>query len=82
MEVVVYFDGNEVVEEEVDQCYIICIYIEKVLDFIDQKVGLFFFLYVAYFMLYVFLYVFEDFEGKSFWGLYGDVIEEIDWSVG
>ena len=28
------------------------------------------------------LYVSEEFEGKSKGGLYSDVIEEIDWSVG
>jgi arylsulfatase A-like enzyme len=82
MEAVVYLDGNEVVEEEVDQRYTTRTYTEKALDFIDRKAGSPFFLYVAHSMPHVPLYASEDFEGKSPRGLYGDVIEEIDWSVG
>lgn len=82
MEAVVYLDGNEVVEEEVDQRYTTRTYTEKALDFIDRKAGSPFFLYVAHSMPHVPLYASEDFEGKSPRGMYGDVIEEIDWSVG
>ncbi len=82
MEAVVYLDGNEVVEEDVDQRYTTRTYTEKALDFIDRKAGSPFFLYVAHSMPHVPLYASEDFEGKSPRGLYGDVIEEIDWSVG
>ena len=82
MEAVVYLDGNEVVEDEVDQRYTTRTYTEKALDFIGRKAGSPFFLYVAHSMPHVPLYASEDFEGKSPRGLYGDVIEEIDWSVG
>ncbi|MDC1144583.1 sulfatase [Porticoccaceae bacterium] len=41
-----------------------------------------FFLYVAYNMPHVPLFRSEDSANKSVAGLYGDVIEEIDWSVG
>ncbi len=82
MEAVVYLDGNEVAEDEVDQRYTTRTYTEKALDFIDRKAGSPFFLYVAHSMPHVPLYASEDFEGKSPRGLYGDVIEEIDWSVG
>lgn len=82
MEAVVYLDGNEVVEDEVDQRYTTRTYTEKALDFIDRKAGSPFFLYVAHSMPHVPLYASENFEGKSPRGLYGDVIEEIDWSVG
>ncbi|WP_421948133.1 sulfatase [Phaeodactylibacter xiamenensis] len=79
---VVYMEGNEVVTDEVDQRYTTRTYTEKALDFIDRKAGSPFFLYVAHSMPHVPLYASEDFEGKSPRGLYGDVIEEIDWSVG
>jgi arylsulfatase A-like enzyme len=41
-----------------------------------------FFLYVAHSMPHVPLYCRDEFKGKSGAGLYGDVITEIDWSVG
>ncbi|MEM9160358.1 MAG: sulfatase-like hydrolase/transferase, partial [Verrucomicrobiota bacterium] len=41
-----------------------------------------FFLYVPHSMPHVPLFVSENFEGKSGAGLYGDVIMELDWSVG
>jgi arylsulfatase len=41
-----------------------------------------FFLYLAHSMPHVPLYVSEKFQGKTARGLYGDVIMEIDWSVG
>jgi arylsulfatase A-like enzyme len=41
-----------------------------------------FFLYVAHSMPHVPLFGSDKFEGKSGAGLYGDVIMEIDWSVG
>ena len=41
-----------------------------------------FFLYVAHSMPHVPLYCRDEFQGKSGAGLYGDVIMEIDWSVG
>jgi uncharacterized sulfatase len=41
-----------------------------------------FFLYLAHNMPHVPLFTSDDFAGHSARGLYGDVIEEIDWSVG
>lgn len=41
-----------------------------------------FFLYLAHSMPHVPLYCRDEFQGKSGAGLYGDVITEIDWSVG
>lgn len=41
-----------------------------------------FFLYITPSMPHVPLYASEQFKGKSRRGLYGDVIEEIDWNVG
>jgi arylsulfatase A len=41
-----------------------------------------FFIYLAHPMPHVPLYVSDKFKGSSKQGLYGDVIQEIDWSVG
>lgn len=82
MEAVVYLEGNEVVEEEVDQTQTTKIYTERAVDFIDRHQSESFFLYVPHSMPHVPLYASESFDGNSERGLYGDVIEEIDWSVG
>ena len=55
---------------------------ERAVDFIRRKKADPFFLYLAHPMPHVPLFVSEKFKGKSQKGLYGDVLMEIDWSVG
>lgn len=57
---------------------------ERGVDFIRRQsaAGKPFFLYLAHSMPHVPLAVSERFKGKSEQGLYGDVMMEIDWSVG
>jgi arylsulfatase A len=55
---------------------------EGAVDFINRSAGKPFFLYVAHPMPHVPLFVSDKYAGKSEQGLYGDVISEIDWSVG
>lgn len=57
-------------------------YTERAVKFIDANKSRPFFLYVAHSMPHVPLGVSDKFRGKTKRGLYGDVIEEIDWSVG
>ncbi|MBP3959015.1 sulfatase-like hydrolase/transferase [Gemmata sp. G18] len=57
-------------------------YTKHALDFIAAHKAEPFFLYVAHSMPHVPLFASEAFRGKSKQGLYGDVIQEIDWSVG
>ena len=57
-------------------------YTEKSLEFIRNNKNAPFFLYLAHSMPHVPLFRSEDFAGRSDRGIYGDVIEEIDWSVG
>ena len=57
-------------------------YTEKAVDFIDRNKDNPFFLYVPHSMPHVPLFVSKKFEGRSGAGLYGDVMMEIDWSVG
>jgi arylsulfatase A-like enzyme len=51
-------------------------------DFITRHKGKPFFLYVPHSMPHVPLYCSDEFAGKSGAGIYGDVMMEIDWSVG
>ncbi|MCM2371262.1 sulfatase family protein [Aporhodopirellula aestuarii] len=57
-------------------------YTEEAVRFIEQSVDIPFFLYLGHSMPHIPLYASPEFEGKSDAGLYGDCIEEIDWSVG
>ncbi len=65
-----------------DQSTLTTLYTEKAVDFIARNKTKPFFLYLAHSMPHVPLAVSSKFKGKSKQGLYGDVIEEIDWSVG
>jgi arylsulfatase len=51
-------------------------------DFIKRNHDLPFFFYLAHSTPHVPLYVSGKFKGKSGTGLYGDVFQEVDWSVG
>ena len=57
-------------------------YTEEALGFIERHREQPFFLYLAHTMPHVPLGASSRFRGRSERGLYGDVIEEIDWSVG
>jgi arylsulfatase A len=57
-------------------------YTEEAIDWIEKHDDKPFFLYLAYNMPHVPLFPSKEFKGKSYAGLFGDVVEEIDWSVG
>ncbi len=57
-------------------------YTEHAVDFINRHKDGPFLLYVPHSMPHVPLFVSDRFKGKSGVGLYGDVMMEIDWSVG
>lgn len=65
-----------------DQAKLTTQYTERAVKFIAANKDKPFFLYVAHSMPHVPLFVSDKFKGKSQKGLYGDVIMEIDWSVG
>lgn len=75
-------EGNKVIANEPDQRVLTRSYTEKALDFIDQNKDEPFFLYIPHTFPHIPLFANPDFEGTSSRGLYGDVVEEIDWSVG
>ncbi len=65
-----------------DQDMLTALYTEKAVDFIARNKEQPFFLYVPHTMPHVPLGLGGKFKGKSEQGVYGDVIMEIDWSVG
>lgn len=65
-----------------DQSDLTTWYTHKSLEFIEENQTQPFFLYLAHSMPHVPLFVSDKFRGKSNQGLYGDVMMEIDWSVG
>lgn len=76
------FRDLEVVEELGDQSTLTERYTEEAVKFIRAAVGRPFFLYLAYAMPHLPLSASERFRGRSRAGLYGDVIETLDWSAG
>ncbi|MEM7659329.1 MAG: sulfatase [Bacteroidota bacterium] len=78
-------EGNEVIEKITTlagQDKLSTLYTEKAVDFIRRKKDEPFFLYVPHTMPHVPLGVSAKFKGKSEQGMYGDVMMELDWSVG
>ena len=78
-------EGNKTIKIPVtpeDQTQLTTWYTEHAVKFIENNKDNPFFLYVPHSMPHVPLYVSDKFKGKSKRGLYGDVIMEIDWSVG
>ena len=72
----------EVVEQPAKQDTLTRRYTEEAITFIEGEKGKPFFLYLAHNMPHIPLHASDRFRGKSAGGLYGDVIEELDWSVG
>jgi len=74
--------NSEVIERPADQTTITKRYTQEATKFINQNKEKPFFLYLAHSMPHVPLFRSKEFENKSLRGIYGDVIEELDWSVG
>lgn len=74
--------GTNVFELMPDQTQLTRQYTERAVDFIRQNKNNPFFLYVPHTMPHVPLYISRKHRGKSGQGTYGDMIMEVDWSVG
>ncbi len=74
--------NGDIIERPADQRTITKRYTEEAVRFIRDHTNEPFFVYLAHSMPHVPLFTSEEFTGKSPRGLYGDVIEEIDWSIG
>jgi arylsulfatase A-like enzyme len=73
--------GEEIVEAPVDQTTLTRRYTEESIAFIERNAERPFFLYLAHTFPHIPLFASDEFQ-TSPRGLYGDVVEELDWSVG
>ena len=74
--------NEEVLERPADQTTLTRRYTEEALRFIEKNKGRQFFLYLPHTFPHVPLFASPKFKDTSARGLYGDVMEELDWSVG
>ncbi len=78
-------EKNRVINPKVtakDQELLTTQYTERTVSFIEKNKDKPFFVYLPHSMVHVPLYVSDKFKGKSKAGLFGDVMMEVDWSVG
>lgn len=75
-------ENEKVIQLMPDQTQLTTWYTERAVKFIEKNKDNPFFLYLPHSMPHVPLFVSDKFKGKTKQGLYGDVIEELDWSVG
>ena len=76
------YRGNSKIEEPVRQATLIERYTAEAIRFIEQRPDRPFFIYLPHTAPHVPLHVPDRFAGKSRAGLYGDVVEALDWSMG
>jgi arylsulfatase A len=74
--------GTEVVEDPFDNRLLTEQFTDEALAFIEQHKDRPFFLYLPYSAPHFPVQPHPDWKGRSAFGPYGDVIEELDWSIG
>ncbi len=74
--------NREIIEQPADQTTITRRYTSEAIKFMESNKNKPFFIYLAHSMPHIPLFRSPEFENHSLRGLYGDVIEELDWSVG
>ena len=73
---------NTIIEYPVDQRTLTRRYTEKAVEFIEKNKTQPFFLYLPHTMPHKPHFVEEAYAGKSAAGIFGDIVQQIDWSVG
>jgi uncharacterized sulfatase len=76
------YRNDEILAESIDQSTLTRRYTEEVIEYIDHQREHPFFIYLAHTFPHYPLFASEAFQGRSKAGLYGDAVEELDWSVG
>jgi arylsulfatase A len=74
--------NGKIIEQPTDQTTLTRRYTEQAIKFIREKKSSPFFLYLAHSFPHVPMFASPAFKGKSLAGIYGDAVEEIDWSTG
>lgn len=82
MKPAVLMRGEAVIDRQVDLAALTSRYTEEAVRLITEKKDVPFFLFLAHNAPHTPLHAHPQFLGKSPRGLYGDVVEELDWSVG
>ncbi len=78
-------EDEQIVDTEVtgeDQKQLTRLYTREAVKFMEQHASKPFFLYIPHSMVHVPLFTSSEFEGVSGAGMFGDVVQEVDWSVG
>jgi arylsulfatase A len=76
------YRNDEIIEHPTDQKTLTKRYTEEAVKFIEKQKDRPFFVYLPYTFPHIPLYASEKFQDTSIRGLFGDVVEELDWSVG
>ena len=71
-----------ILEEHTDRNLLTQRYTKNAVEFIQSSKDKPFFLYLAYSYPHIPIHASDKFRGKSKQGIYGDAVQEIDWSVG
>ena len=74
--------NGDILERPADQTTLTSRYTDEAIAFVKGNAERPFFLYLAHSMPHVPLFRSREFEGRSARGLYGDVVEELDWHTG
>ena len=77
------YRNDDVIEEDpANQDKLTGTYTREAVEFMRRSASKPFFLYLAHTFPHIPIHASEQFRGKSDGGLYGDAVEEIDWSTG
>jgi arylsulfatase len=77
-----WVENDKTISHDPDQSQFTRTFTERAISFIERNKGRPFFLYLPHVMPHVPIFASESFQGRSGAGLYGDVIEELDASIG
>jgi arylsulfatase len=77
-----WYENDTVTERDPDQSLFTRRITERAVGFIEKYKDRPFFLYVPHVMPHVPIFTSKRFRGTSGRGIYGDVVQELDWSVG
>jgi len=78
----ILYQNEQQIEQPVNQNTLTQRYTEQAIRFMEENQDDPFFIYLPHTFPHVPLFVTEEFEGRSEAGLYGDVVETLDWSTG
>ena len=78
----VLYDGDRIIDSDPDQSQLTRAYTERAVEFIDSNSGQPFLLVISHTFPHIPLYASAAFRGRSDAGIYGDTVEELDWSTG